>query len=106
MRRIKLSPDYYCRPLWEASPGTLGNIDPKSLPISVDLENRLTAWAKQYDEILVQDDPMTSGFKTKEAQDRFETERFKLAEDLQSELGDDFEVILGPTLWSVRLCPE
>jgi hypothetical protein len=100
MRRIKLSPDYYCWPLWEASPGMVGNIDPNDLPISADLRDRLTAWAKEYDEILVLDDPRLSGFKTKEARERFETERFELAGDLQRELGDDFEVILGPKVWS------
>jgi hypothetical protein len=90
-------PDYYCWPLWEASPGKIGNIDPDDLEISADLKVRLAKWAKEYDGILVLDDPRLSGFKTREAEEQFRRDGLKLAEDLQSELGNEFEIILGPT---------
>jgi len=38
VRIIKLMADYQCFPLWEASPGKVGNVDPNTLPISEGLK--------------------------------------------------------------------
>ena len=62
MRTIKLMPDYQCHPLWEASPGMVGNIDPATLPIPRDPVARLPEWARLYDATLNADDPVQSGF--------------------------------------------
>jgi hypothetical protein len=49
MRSIKMMADYHCWPLWEASAGRVGNIDPRTLPISRDLVVQLESWARLYD---------------------------------------------------------
>jgi hypothetical protein len=57
MRTIKVMADYQCFPLWEASPGEVGNIDPDDLPISHILKERLAAWARAFDATLSMDYP-------------------------------------------------
>lgn len=57
MRVIKLMADYQCFPLWEASPGAVGNIDPKDLPISLSLQRELMVWAEKFDATLNMQDP-------------------------------------------------
>jgi len=85
--------DYQCYPLWEASPGVVGNINPSDLPISVDLQNRLLAWANSFDATLNIDNPMLSGFKSEQAVEKFKTEGEALAHQLQTELGTEYLVI-------------
>ena len=87
MRTIKLMADYDCFPLWEASPGVVGNIDPASLPISKALKADLMTWAESYNETLNRDDPAKSGFNIKEAEDQFKLQGKALSERLQAELG-------------------
>lgn len=94
MRVIKLMPDYQCFPLWEASPGVVGNVDPNILPISDPLKKELMHWAQQYDETLNIDDPLSSGFSDPGAQTAFNHTGLELAEKLRSELGDEFEVVV------------
>jgi len=92
MRTIKLMPDYQCFPLWEASPGQVGNIDPESLPISPDLRTQLLVWANTYDATLNVDDPACSGFQSNEAEVEFKRMGNELGERLRSELGPNFTV--------------
>ena len=92
MRIIKLMPDYQCHPLWEASPGAMGNIDPDTLPISRDLVAHLAEWAKTYDSTLNVDDPVQSGFKSDGERLDFIGAGNRLAEALQAELGVDYLV--------------
>lgn len=93
MRLIKLMADYECYPLWEASPGNIGNIDPTSLPISELLANKLMNWAGVYDKTLNYEDPINSGFlNTNELLD-FELNGLKLAEKMLEELGPEFSII-------------
>ena len=94
MRAIKLMPDYQCFPLWEASPGDVGNINPENLPISLDLKAELAAWTKIYDATLDVDDPACSGFQSEEAEAEFKRVGNDLAERLKCELGPDFAVII------------
>lgn len=93
MRIIKLMPDYFCFPLWEASPGMVGNIDPKTLPISIELREQLMRWAGLYDQGLDMDDPKNSVAMTEAELEAFELEGRKLGKDLQDELGPDFLVV-------------
>ncbi len=86
MRTIKVIADYQCFPLWEASPGVVGNIDPEDLPISFSLQQRLTAWAKKFDATLNIDDPLSSGFGSEEERIKFREEGAILAQNLQEEL--------------------
>lgn len=92
MRTIKLMPDYQCFPLWEASPGQVGNIDPKSLPISGDLKMQLAIWAETYDATLNMDDPACSGFQSDEAEAAFKKNGSELGRRLQDELGPNLTV--------------
>jgi hypothetical protein len=92
MKMIKLMADYYSFPLWENSPGKVGNIDPQSLPLSEELKERLDNWSEKYDSILNNEDPAASGFATKENEFNFIREGSELANSLQKELGDSYQV--------------
>ena len=86
--------DYDCHPLWEASPGEVGNIDPASLPITTDLRIALVAWSLRFDETLNRDDPRLSGFASEKEEASFKSEGFSLAERLRNELGPDYAVVV------------
>lgn len=86
--------DYHCHPLWEASPGEIGNIDPGSLPISSELRRDLVAWAHTYDDTLKVNDPAASGFPTDFAEAEFKQRGRELAERLQAELGKSSKVVV------------
>ena len=92
MRTLKLMTDYQCYPLWEASPGEVGNIDPNSLPLSTSLRDQLMDWADVYDKTLNWEDPATSGFASVYAVDEFKAQGMKLADRLREELGPEFLV--------------
>lgn len=92
MKMIKLMADYYSFPLWENSPGEIGNIDPESLPLSEELKKRLDSWSEKYDSILNDEDPISSGFETKEDELNFIREGGELAKCLQLELGDTYQI--------------
>ena len=94
MRLIRLAPDYFCYPLWEASPGQTGDIDPKTLPISLVLQEQLINWAKVFDQILDMDDPgNNTGFASIEAVITFNRTGAALAKQLRSELGPEYTII-------------
>ena len=90
MNTIKLMADYQCWPLWKASPGEVGNINPTDLPISQELCERLLEWSLAYGETLNIEDPANSGFESIEAEDEFKKEGRELAELLREELGPNF----------------
>lgn len=92
MRTIKLMADYGSFPLWEASPGEVGNIDPDDLPLSAALRQRLAEWARDYDATLNIEDPARSGFKDDASKARFKMVGAALADDLQAELGPSFSI--------------
>ena len=94
MRVIKLMADYDSFPLWEASPGQVGNIDPRDLPISAGLRARLAKWAGDFDATLDRDDPIESGFQSEEAEADFSQTGRDLRQQLEEELGPAFSVIL------------
>jgi len=93
MRTIKLMPDYESYPLWEASPGATGNIDPSDLPISQSLTDRLLKWADAFDATLNRDDPASSGFPDDDSKAAFSDEGRELEALLKAELGADYSVI-------------
>lgn len=94
MREIKLMADYQCFPLWEASPGIVGNIDPASLPISLGLKNLLHEWSGEYDATLNLEDPALSGFCSDAAHAEFQRKGQFLAAALQAELGEGYRIKL------------
>lgn len=87
MRSLKLMADYECWPLWEASPGDVGNVDPDGLPISLALKDRLRQWAADFDATLNRQDPRESGFRTLEIEAAFLARGEALGAELQAELG-------------------
>ncbi|PKE27836.1 hypothetical protein CWS43_24470 [Rahnella sp. AA] len=93
MKIIKLMADYQCFPLWEASPGVVGNIDPRDLPISEALQVRLLEWASVYDCTLDMNDPAFSGFEHAELAESFKKNGLELVTMLQTELGTEYSVI-------------
>jgi len=93
MRVIKLMPDYQCYPLWEASPGRVGNINPDDLPISKSLVERLKKWASLFDDTLDLQDPASAGFRSENERLIFHALGYELAMDLSSELGQEYSVI-------------
>ena len=93
MRILKIMPDYYCHPIWEASPGVVGNVNPKNLPISEDLQEKFFEWAKKFDSILDIENPRASGFKTSDEKNEFLATGNNLADMLRQELGESYEVI-------------
>jgi hypothetical protein len=94
MRNIKLMPDYGCFPLWEASAGAVGNIDPRTLPLSVGLTSELEKWAEQYDATLDVDNPLSSGFTSSEHERDFADVGRRLCTLIQQELGHEFSIFL------------
>lgn len=94
MKNIKLMADYQCHPLWDMSPDEYGDIAPCELPISDELQLRLSKWAAVYDETLDADYPPNSGFKSEELEREFKREGERLAESLRRELGPDFSILL------------
>ncbi len=91
--------DYECFPLWEASPGAAGDVDPDTLPISRELKAQLMAWAQSYDRTLNRDDPASSGFQDANAEAEFRRIGNELADRLRSELGPDYSVTLWLSQW-------
>lgn len=92
MRAIKLMPDYGCFPLWEASPNAVGNVDPRTLPLSSGLASELEQWAAQFDTTLNSDDPLESGFRSSQDEHDFADAGRQLFIKMQKELGPEFKV--------------
>ncbi len=92
MKRIKVMADYQCHPLWDLSPGAYGDIDPCALPISDELKQRLSDWARAFDETLNLADPASSGFENMDVEAAFKRQGIQLAEQLQNELGPEYVV--------------
>lgn len=105
MRVIKLMADYQCYPLWEASPGIVGNIDPEDLPISSSLQQKLIAWAEKFTATLNMDDPPRSGFESEQEASEFRQEGAMLAQYLRNELGANY-VVTQRIVASVRKKPR
>ena len=94
MTSLKLMADYDCYPLWKASPGQVGNVNPEDLPLSTTLKADLLAWAGMYNATLNRNDPRQSGFKDEDQQEEFRKRGEELGERLNLELGPDYKVFL------------
>ncbi|MCE9637841.1 MAG: SUKH-3 domain-containing protein [Planctomycetes bacterium] len=90
-RSIKLMPDYQCFPLWWTD-GEVGNVDPRTLPLTPALIDDLTAWAATFDRTLNQEYPPESGFATQADADAFEAESQRLVAALRERLGAQYQV--------------
>ncbi|TRV71558.1 hypothetical protein FKN01_31585 [Streptomyces sp. 130] len=92
-RSIVLMGDYGCHALWLTG-SDAGDVSPGDarLGLSAGLAERLAAWADQYDATLDRDDPIMSGFPSREAEERFARAGELMAQDLARELGSAWRV--------------
>ncbi|MDB9514370.1 hypothetical protein PN499_24520 [Kamptonema animale CS-326] len=91
VQRIKLMADFDCYPLWDIDDA--GDIDPTELPLSEETIERLLNWQKIYDGIIDWDDPALAGFASEQEKIAFEREGISLWQQLQKELGDEYQVV-------------
>ena len=90
-KKIKLMADFDCYPLWDLDDA--GDIDPASLPLISETIARLEKWQKCYDGIMNWDEPASSDFASEEERVAFEREGISLWQQLQKELGYEYEVV-------------
>jgi hypothetical protein len=98
-RGIKLMPDYGCWPLWHHGGAEIGDIDPRKLGLSTELLRALKSWASVYDSHLNMNYPASTAW-TKDEEREFDSEGKRLARELASELGAQFQVF-----YSARCIP-
>ncbi|KIE86425.1 hypothetical protein SD67_07880 [Acinetobacter pittii] len=87
-------PDYQCYPLWEYDElGLVANLNPEDLPVSKVLIDKLILWSDMYDETLCLDNPINSGFKSREDEKKFQLLGEELFKSLREELSGQYDVI-------------
>ena len=86
---IKLMADLQCHPLWNTSAESSGNIDPKTLPISQELQIGLRQWADNFESATNQGQ---TGFLSAKDKANFERQGTSLKNALQTELGEGYKV--------------
>lgn len=67
-----------------------------SLPLSADLQNQFLEWDEEYQDTFNQSDPLASCFASQQAEKDHALRGRNLAQRLQDELGDDYEVDYHP----------
>ena len=85
-------PDYECFPVWCTNSDNSGSIEPNQLPISQELKRDLLTWAATYDNTLNREDPLNSGFRSQEDEQKFRENGIQLHQRLQKELGQEVKV--------------
>jgi len=90
MKRIKLDAEYEYYALWDLEEAEY--LEGSDLPLTQSLVDRLSKWQADYDATLDLEEPYNTGFKTLEARKAFEQEGLEIAEQMQSELGDGYEI--------------
>ncbi|MGK7929101.1 MAG: hypothetical protein AB4290_28340 [Spirulina sp.] len=91
-RSLKLMPDYFSHPLWGLDRDNIGDIDPKTLPLSPETIQQLQNWQDCYDAILNWDDPASSGFASEKDKIDFERQGIELWQKLRQELAPNYEI--------------
>jgi hypothetical protein len=92
-KKLRLSADYQCWPLWRAGPDEVGEIEPQSLPLKPETIARLEKWAETFDSWMDFDDPTAEKEPSDEEVDAFEQEGLSLWKQLKQELGPGYEVV-------------
>ncbi|MBW4679621.1 MAG: hypothetical protein KME19_05845 [Microcoleus vaginatus WJT46-NPBG5] len=93
IKHIKLMPDFGGWPLWEYEDRDLvDNLHPSELPLNEETVKRLLQWQQTYEGIMNWDDPHSAGFASETDRIAFEEEGIRLWQQLQKELGNDWEV--------------
>ncbi|GAA5527200.1 hypothetical protein [Herpetosiphon gulosus] len=92
IKKLRLAAEYACFPLWWDDGAQFGDLDPRELPISSQLQQALMDWSEQFDAIYNLDDPATSSFRNLAAERLFAEQGLILAQQLQTELGCDYHI--------------
>ncbi|MFD7903611.1 hypothetical protein ACFV4G_15350 [Kitasatospora sp. NPDC059747] len=92
-RVIRVLADYDCYPLWLTGEhsGDLSPGDPM-LGLTSELIESLEAWSAEFDDTLCREDPASSGFPSKESEERFYEVGYALSRQLAGELGRGWKV--------------
>lgn len=99
MKRLRLSPDYFCYPVWHDDgeiTEEFGDIDPRTLRITDSLAADLIAWSDWFDRGIDMDDFRESKW-SEEDKKAFYRAGEQLLERLRAELGSGFSVRKGFT---------
>lgn len=92
-KKIRLSADYQCYPLWWDGGDNVGEINPETLPLKPETVARLEKWAEIFDSWMdLNDAPHGYDPDDKEFED-FDKEGIALLKELQCELAPDYEVV-------------
>ena len=94
-KKIRLSTDYQCWPLWQEEGEEVGDIDPKTLPLPPETVARLEHWAATFDSWIDLDEPNAPTEPTDEEFEAFEQEGLRLWKQLIQELAPHYEVVYG-----------
>jgi hypothetical protein len=89
---IEVMADYDSFPLWRGDARGFANVDPKELPIPAELAQEFLDWAQTYDDTLVRNNPIASGFPDQATADAFYVAGEGLARRLVVELGSAYAV--------------
>lgn len=91
-RRLRLSAEYFCFPVWEVYDGGVQDIDPQTLPVSDQLKCDLVEWQKLHQSSYNDEYPPDSQFLTKDDELKFRQQRLVLCKRLKHELGEQFDI--------------
>jgi hypothetical protein len=89
LKLLRLSPDYFCSPLWDdgyCDPDEDPELKPESLGLSKKLCADLWDWAEVFDRTLNMESPVDSGFLTPEDERAFDQRGMELARMIVSEM--------------------
>lgn len=90
MVTIKVEPEYNYYVLWNVEEADY--LEGSDLLLSIGLIDRIRHWQDTFDATLNQDYPPDSGFASPEEEIAFEQEGLAIAEQIQAELGNDYEI--------------
>lgn len=89
MPKLRIVADYSCWPIWDEE-GEMN--EPSDYPLSKKTIDGLNQWQAKIDATLDLVNGEQSGFKTKQEWDAFEQEGRQLAQQMQEELGEEYEI--------------
>ena len=92
IKRIKFMADYGCHPLWRADGIDVGNIDPRTIPLSEELIRELGLWIELLDGALDWDYPPDTVWPKNFWAD-FNERGKALAQRVRDELGPDVDIV-------------
>ena len=102
MIAIKLMPEFMCDPLWQDLGTGSAPINPFNLPISRPLAQAISDWGENFQATYDEGYPPDSSFNSPEEEDQFYKKGLALANQLQIELGEEYQVRTRFPGWSSK----